>query len=193
MARVSAITSRANALLLRLRRLASRPDAYRNQGAAWLEGEPLSRAAFGAYRLDQSPISSTFPFDISEAFTDIHASKLPRDFDPSSRSPFPLHCISESPMPLSYCQAWMREEIATQTVANPRKEIFQKSCWGSWASLACARSQLILSDKTASSELPSTRDSVTSRYAFSRSTAQCLKCSSAALVFPALRQTNPKR
>ena len=44
MARVSAITSRANALLLRLRRLASQPDAYRKQGVAWIEGEHLCEA-----------------------------------------------------------------------------------------------------------------------------------------------------
>jgi len=93
----------------------------------------LPRPALGAYRFDQSPISPTFPFDISEALTDVHASKLPGDLDLSSRSPFPLHCVSESPIPLGYCQGSSREESTTQTVQNPRKEIFQKSCWGSWA------------------------------------------------------------
>ena len=44
MARVSAITSRANPLLVRLRRLASQSDAYRKQGLVWIEGERLCQA-----------------------------------------------------------------------------------------------------------------------------------------------------
>lgn len=44
MARVTAITSRANPLLARLRRLAGQSDAYRKQGRVWIEGEHLCRA-----------------------------------------------------------------------------------------------------------------------------------------------------
>lgn len=44
MPRVTAITSRDNALLVRLRRLAVEPDAYRKQGKVWIEGEQLCRA-----------------------------------------------------------------------------------------------------------------------------------------------------
>ncbi len=44
MARVTPITSRDNPLLMRLRKLAAQPDAYRKQGRVWLEGEHLCRA-----------------------------------------------------------------------------------------------------------------------------------------------------
>ena len=44
MPRITAITSRDNPLLVRLRRLAEQPDAYRKQGEVWLEGEHLCRA-----------------------------------------------------------------------------------------------------------------------------------------------------
>jgi len=41
---VSAITSRDNALVARLRRLAAQPDAYRRQHRVWIEGEHLCEA-----------------------------------------------------------------------------------------------------------------------------------------------------
>jgi RNA methyltransferase, TrmH family len=47
MAQVKRITSRDNPLLVRLRKLAHEPGAYRKQGQVWLEGEHLC-AAFAA-------------------------------------------------------------------------------------------------------------------------------------------------
>lgn len=44
MPKVTAITSRDNPLLVRLRKLAGQPDAYRRQGEVWLEGEHLCRS-----------------------------------------------------------------------------------------------------------------------------------------------------
>ena len=44
MPRVTPITSRDNPLLVRLRKLAAQPDAYRKQGSVWIEGEHLCRA-----------------------------------------------------------------------------------------------------------------------------------------------------
>lgn len=44
MTRVSAITSRDNPLLLRLRKLVRQPDGYRRHGRLWIEGEKLCRA-----------------------------------------------------------------------------------------------------------------------------------------------------
>jgi TrmH family RNA methyltransferase len=44
MARVTAITSRDNPLVARLRRLAAQPDAYRRQQQVWIEGEHLCEA-----------------------------------------------------------------------------------------------------------------------------------------------------
>ena len=44
MAQVKAITSRDNPLLVRLRKLAGDPSAYRKQGEVWIEGDHLCRA-----------------------------------------------------------------------------------------------------------------------------------------------------
>lgn len=44
MTRVTAITSRDNALLVRMRKLLAQPDAYRKLGEVWIEGEALCRA-----------------------------------------------------------------------------------------------------------------------------------------------------
>ena len=44
MTRVTSITSREKELLVRLRRLASQPDAYRKLGKVWIEGEHLCAA-----------------------------------------------------------------------------------------------------------------------------------------------------
>ena len=44
MANVQRLTSRSNPLLVRLRKLASDPQAYRKQGQVWLEGEHLCNA-----------------------------------------------------------------------------------------------------------------------------------------------------
>lgn len=44
MPRVTEIGSRDNALLVRLRKLAAQPDAYRKLGSVWIEGEHLCRA-----------------------------------------------------------------------------------------------------------------------------------------------------
>src|SRR4051794_20209061 len=49
MARITAITAPANPLLVRLRRLAAQPDAYRKQGRVLLQGEHLCEA-FLAHR-----------------------------------------------------------------------------------------------------------------------------------------------
>jgi TrmH family RNA methyltransferase len=45
MPKVTAITSRGNPLLVRMRRLVAQPDAYRKQGQVWVEGEHLCRAS----------------------------------------------------------------------------------------------------------------------------------------------------
>ena len=41
MAQVTTITSRGNPLLVRLRKLAADPAAYRKMGEVWIEGEHL--------------------------------------------------------------------------------------------------------------------------------------------------------
>ena len=52
MAQVSSVTSRANPLMVRLRKLANDPLAYRKQGQIWLEGEHLC----GAYAARGGPV-----------------------------------------------------------------------------------------------------------------------------------------
>jgi TrmH family RNA methyltransferase len=56
-AKITAITSRGNPLLARLRRLNRQPDAYRKLGQVWLEGEQVCRASLRAGReIDQAVI-----------------------------------------------------------------------------------------------------------------------------------------
>jgi TrmH family RNA methyltransferase len=59
-ARRSTITSRDNALLVRIRRLNDTPDAYRRLGVVWLEGDHLLSAALArGWRIDEALVPAS--------------------------------------------------------------------------------------------------------------------------------------
>ena len=103
MGRVAKITSRDNALVSRLRRLAAQPDAYRRQQQVWIEGEHLCEAwlahtGVGAHAL----IGET-------AWTDPGLQRLARRADAVAVLPDALmRDLSplDTPSPLAFAVPW---------------------------------------------------------------------------------------
>ncbi len=63
--KATAITSRDNPLLARLRRLNRQPDAYRKLGQVWLEGEQVCRAALRAGREIEQALIGEAAWDVA--------------------------------------------------------------------------------------------------------------------------------